>query len=445
MILRTELRRSTAPVAGIGLLVLTLGLIYLLSGPWWKGTAPWHEQWTGLAQWTRYLTVFLWPLVIGAGAWQGLRDRRSRITELLATTPKPAWRRALPTVGALALTLTGAYVVVLVVGGVQVAGTASYFHLKWLPVAGVMVLTLVGIGLLGVGIGKLLPSLLTPLVLVIAALATQISLIRTGRPQLLSPAFEAPDITVFTTVAPTVTLAQALWFAGIGATGLGLVVAASIRGRLTALLPVALAAAVAIPMLSGVAGPVVADQDARALVCDDNGPRVCVTRAHADYLPTFVGPARTALAQLRKLPTPPTSVVEVVPDKEFRAPSPDIAPVFLAADAYRGSAALLSDPEKIELNVLAGAGMPMCEGDAADWDTVNRRIAARTVVAAWFTGKLRPIPGYQDVWETVPDLIQQAWQELRALPAAEQQARVVALRDAARECRGDLLTILGTP
>lgn len=45
----------------------------------------------------------------------------------------------------------------------------------------------------------------------------------------------------------------------------------------------------------------------------------------------------------------------------------------------------------------------------------------------------------------MPDLIQQTWRELRALPADEQRARVAALRDAARECRGDLLIILGTP
>ena len=78
MILRTELRRSTAPVAGIGFLLGALALLYGLSGPWYKGSAPWDEQWTGLAQWTRHLMVFLWPLVVGVGAWQGLRDHRRR-------------------------------------------------------------------------------------------------------------------------------------------------------------------------------------------------------------------------------------------------------------------------------------------------------------------------------------------------------------------------------
>lgn len=436
MILRTELRRSTAPVAGIGLLVFSLALIYSLSGPWGKGTAPWDEQWIGLAHWTRYLTLFVWPLVLGAGAWQGLRDRRSKVTELFATTPRAPWRRALPTVGALALALIAGYVALLVVGGVQVAATASYFPLKWLPVAGVMVLALVGIAWLGMGIGRLVPSLVTPPVLVIAALAAEISVVQTSWPLLLTPAFEAPDITVFTTVATPVTLTQALWFIGIGATGFVLFVATRARTRLIALLPVALTAAVAIPVLSGVDSPVVADPAARALVCDDDGPRVCVTRAHADYLPTLVKPAREALALLGKLPSPPTSVVEMAARwDDYRPPPHDVVPVLI--DAFSST-----DPAKIRMVVLSGSAVPWCE--ETDWEATTRIIVARTVATSWLTGELAPIPGEQSLWNDAHGEIQRAWQALQALPAAEQPARVAALREAALDCRGDLSTLLGT-
>jgi hypothetical protein len=436
MILRTELRRSAAPVMGIGLVVFSLCLIYSLTGPWIHGTAPWNAEWTGLAQWTRYLTVFLWPLVLGAGAWQGLRDHRSRVRELFSTTPRPAWRRLLPTVGAAAIALTAAYVVLLVVGGVQVAMTTGYFHLKWLPVAGVMVPALVGIALLGLGIGRLVPSLVTPPVLAVAALAAQIAAIQQGWPLLLTPAFEAPDITAFTIVAVPVTLTQALWFTGIGATGFLLALAVRARARVAALLPVAVAAAVAVPVLSGTNSPVVADSDAMALVCDDDGPRVCVRHVHADYLPTLTGPAREALALMRKLPSPPTSVVEYPDPDVYEPESSAVVPFFV--DTYRRT-----DPEQIKLAVLAGAGTPLC-GYAPGWGGSTDALTARVITASWFTGELAPVPGTRFLWDAAEDDIRVAWQELRALPAGEQAAWVAAYRDAALGCDDDP-SVLDTP
>lgn len=432
MILRTELRRSTAPVLGTGFVVFSLVLIYSLTGPWIHGTAPWNTEWTGLAQWTRYLTVFLWPLVLGAGAWQGLRDRRSRVKELFATTPMATWRRLLPTAGAVAIALTAAYVVLLVVGGVQVALTASYFHLKWLPVAGVMVLALVAIALLGLGIGRLVPSLITPPVLAVAALAGQIAVVQQGWKLLLTPAFEGPDVTAFTTVAVPVTLTQALWFTGIGATGFVLALASRAWTRFAALLPVAVAAAVTVPVLSGVTSPVVADPDAMALVCDDDGPRVCVRAVHADYLPTLTGPSREALALMRKLPSPPTSVVEYPDPDVYEPESMDVVPFFVTTHR-------LTDPEQIKLAVLAGAGTPLCVY-GPDWGGSTDSITAQIVTASWFTGKLAPVPGTSYLWDGAEDQVREAWQELRSLPAAEQTARVAAYREAALRCdgRGDM-------
>ncbi len=431
MILRTELRRSTAPVLGTGLVVFSLGLTYSLTGPWIHGTAPWNAEWTGLAQWTRYLTLFLWQLVLGAGAWQGLRDGRSRVTELFATTPKPVWRRLMPTVGAVAIALTAAYVVLLVVGGVQVAATTSYFHLKWLPVAGVMVFALVGIALLGFGIGRLVPSLITPPVLAVLALAAEVAVVQRGWPILLTPAFEAPDVTAFTTVDVSVTLTQALWFTGIGATGLCLALAVRARSRVAALLPVALSAAVAVPVLSAVDSPIVTDEDAMALVCTD---RVCVRQVHADVLPALTAPAREALALLGKLPSPPTSVTEYPPADGFRSPSPDVVPVLFFGEP-------VTDPEQLRLRLLAGAGTPSCI-HTSDYEVATSQLAARIVATSWFTGELAPLPGSADVWEVAQDDIRAAWRKLRSLPEAEQVARVAAYREASLDCDGDLSTLV---
>jgi hypothetical protein len=430
MILRTELRRSTAPAAGIGFLVVSLGLVYGLNGPWGKGTAPWDEQWTGLAQWTRYLTLFLWPLVLGIGAWQGLRDHRSRVDELFSTTPKPAWRRVLPTAAALALALTASYVVLLVVGGVQVANATSYFHLKWLPVAGVMVPALTGSALLGAGIGRLLPSLVTPPVLAVAALAAQIVAIQSGW-LLLTPAFEGVNITVFTTISPTVTATQALWFLGVGVTGFGLLFAIGARARLLSLLPMALVAAVAIPTLTGVDDPTVPDPAAQSLVCDEHGPRVCVTRAHEALLPTLTGPARKALALLRKLPSPPTSVVEMASVEPVKSPP---GKVLVYLDTWTPA-----EPGELMMAVLADASGPRC--GSPDWDVQRRMAAARIIAASWLTGELRPLPGYRYEWKDAHDEIERGWRALTALPAAEQPARVEQLREATLDCHDiDLVT-----
>jgi hypothetical protein len=427
MILRTELRRSTAPVVGIGLLLVSVALLYGLPGPWGKRTAPWDEQWTGLAQWTRYLSVFVLPLVLGAGAWQGSRDKRSGVPELFATTPKAPWRRVLPTAVAVGIMLTAGYVALLIVGGVQVAGTANYFHLKWLPVAGVMVLALVGAALLGAGLGRLVPSPVTAPVLAVAGLAAQASVLQTGWPKLLTPVFDSPDITVLTTVAVTVTLTQALWFLGIGATGFGLLVAARTRTRVIALLPVVVSAAVAVPVLANVDSPVVADPGARALVCDDRGPKVCVTQAHADFLPTLTGPAREALALMEKLPSPPTSVVELAPNENASTPA--------GATPVSFPMSLPTDPAKIRLAVLTG-GAPTC--GSTDYEVIGQIGAAQTIIVMWLMGGQAPVADFQDAWAISKSEINRLWQEFQALPPAEQPARVAELREAAVFCRGEV-------
>lgn len=428
MILRTELRRSTAPVVGIGLLLVSVAFLYGLSGPWGKRTAPWDEQWTGLAQWTRYVSLLVLPLVLGAGAWQGSRDKRSGVPELFATTPRAPWRRALPTAAAVAITLTAGYVALLVIGGVQVASTANYFHLKWLPVAGVMVLALVGSALLGAGIGRLVPSPVTAPVLAVAGLAAQASVLQTGWPLLLTPVFDSPDVTVLTTVAVPVTLTQALWFLGIGATGFGLLVAARARTRVVALLPVVVSAAVAVPVLSNVDGPVVADPDARALVCDDRGPRVCVTRAHADFLPTLTAPAREALALMEKLPSAPTSVAEMAPDDYASTPA--------GATPVHFPMSLPTDPAKIRLAVLVG-GAPTC--GVTDYEALARIGTAQIIVLMWLSGERTLVPDLQVPWAASPTEIDRIWREFQALPRAEQPARVAALREAAVFCRGEVV------
>ncbi|QTR04441.1 hypothetical protein J7S33_06010, partial [Saccharothrix algeriensis] len=131
-VLGVELRRSSAPAAG--LLVGLLGALALYAPALTDQTSLWDTQWTSLAVFQRITLVVLWPLVLGAGAWQAWRDHRARVVELLATTPRPVRQRVAPTACALAIALVAAYAAVSAAGAVRVAGATSYAHLDWVAV-----------------------------------------------------------------------------------------------------------------------------------------------------------------------------------------------------------------------------------------------------------------------------------------------------------------------
>ncbi|MFD6173813.1 hypothetical protein [Streptomyces coeruleorubidus] len=449
-ILRMELRRSTAPWAGLLVLLVALAFLYGLSGPWWKGSELWTAQWTSAARWERFLLAFLWPLATGAGALQGLRDHRSGMRELLATAPRPAWQRTAKVAGASALTLTVAYLLVFLVGAVQVIAGDGYFHLAWLPILAVGVLGLVAGAWLGMGIGRTAPSALTPPVLAVASLLAMVSLTVTmdqgaggvvpNRVALLSPAL--PEVNdVFVTVAGRVSLGQAFWLLGVAATGFLLLAAAERRTRLLALLPLALGAAVALPVLpSDPARAFVVDTAAAAPVCSG---QVCVTEVNRARLGTLVGPGRDALRLLAKLPGAPGSVRETTgawPPRTQGSRRAGVVPVDFDEAGFRGD---LTGAD-LTRSLLAGAGTPPCEGEEYESRSrYVRELAARDVAAAWFLGDLRPhLLRSSSMRAEIDALARPAWNALRALPAEEQRARVAALRAAALSCDGDLLNVL---
>jgi hypothetical protein len=415
-ILRIELGRSVAPWAGGLFLVAALAFLHLVNGPWWKGDEAWTAQWTSTAWWERFALAFLWPLVVGAGAVQGLRDHRSGMRELLATTPRPAWHRAAKAAGASALALTAAYLLLFLVGAVQVIGNDGYFHVGWVPIVAVGVLGVVAGALLGMGVARLVPSALTPPVLAVAALAVTVYVAvidaradggsgpegaLANRITLLAPALP-PMRDVFLTVAGRVNLGQAVWLLGLAGTGFLLLTAATRRSRLLALLPVVLGAAVALPVLPyDPAGNHVPDSAATAPVCEG---RVCVTKLHSTRLAALAGPGREALRLLAVLPDAPVSVHE---SPGTAKPVPDGAvPVDLDAWEIRGATG-----EELTRSLLAGAGTAAC----SEYDT--RELAARTVAAAWFLGDLEPLHSHR-----MDPLSGPAWNALRALPAGEQRA-----------------------
>lgn len=436
MILRIELRRSIALWAGAAVLVVALGVLYGFAyGPWWQGTAAWTAQWTSAALWEREWLMILWPIAVGAGALQGLREHRSGMGELLATASRPSWQRVTRTAGAVAIALTAAYLLVFAVPATYlVAGGVRAFHLGWVAIVLVGVLCLVAGSWIGLGLGRTFPFVLTPPAVAVTALVLAwLSGAATasgsgGRIAMMLPSTSG-IVLPFTTPSAAVNLGQSIVLLGLAATGLLLAVAASVRGRLLAVLPVALGMAIAAMLLPPTFAEMdVEDREATALVC--NGP-VCVTAMHQARLAAVAGPGQEALRLLARLPDAPVAVHETtVPYHDVRPRSSDVVLVGLGDPELRSAT-----PAELTRLLLAGAGTPACYYRG---ELFQRELAARTVAAAWFLGELRPVPGFGPIFQARMDrLTEPAWTALRALPAPEQQARIVALRAAQLACRGD--------
>ncbi|MFJ5997089.1 hypothetical protein [Streptomyces sp. NPDC092370] len=455
-ILRIELRRSVAPWAGLVVLTSALTFLYLLDAEWWRGTTAWTAQWTPLAMWTRSLLFYLWPLAVGLGALQGLRDHRSKMSELLTSTPRPARHRAATLAGTTAITLASAYALLVLVGGAQVFTNSGYTHLGWLPVSLVGALFLVAGAVLGMGAGRALPSALTPPALTMSAFvftalmhmsmgrtetttATGITSTEPNRVSLLSPAVqEVRDVLV--TLSASVHVGQTIWLLGMATTGFALLVAATWRARLIALTPVLAGAVIALLVLpSDPRRMYVVDEAAAELVCD--GP-VCVTKTHRARLAELAGPGKEALRLLHGAlgGQAPVSVQEntsVLPDGAM----PRWSRKTVLFDFDDGVIAAAKG-EALTRALIAKGMVPGCT--PVGWSGFGGDEYAQTVAAGWVLGDLRPLPGMESagVRREVDAATRPVWKELKALERAEQLSRINAMRAAALSCEGDPFEVL---
>ncbi|MFF4483505.1 hypothetical protein ACH4TQ_15160 [Streptomyces sp. NPDC021218] len=451
-VLRTELKRSVAPWAGTVVLTSALAFLYLVDAGWWRGTTAWTAQWTSLALWTRGLLYYLWPLAVGLGALQGLRDHRSKMSELLTTTSRPAWHRAATLAGTMAITLASAFALLVLVGAVQVLANTEYTHLRWLPISLVGALSLVAGAVLGMGAGRALPSVLTPPLLAMGAFAftalMQMSLGRTetdtvtgipitepNRVSLLSPAVEeVRDALV--TLSASVHVGQTIWLLGLAATGFGLLVAATPRTRLLALTPVLAGAVVALLVLpSDPRRMYVLDKAAAELVCD--GP-VCVTRTHQAQLTGLARHGKKALRLLHGAlgSQAPVSVREntaVQPEGSMPRWSRETV-LFDFDDDIIATA----KGEELTWALIAKGMVPGCL--PVGWAGTGGEDIARRVAVDWILG----LPGQEslNVRREVDTQARAAWKDLKALPRAGQLSRINAMRAAALSCKGDALDTL---
>ncbi|MCX4768006.1 hypothetical protein OG562_45185 [Streptomyces sp. NBC_01275] len=454
-VLRIELRRSVAPWAGAVVLATALAFLYLLNGAWWTGTTAWTAQWTSMALWTRALLFYLWPLAVGLGALQGLRDHRSKMSELLTSTPRPAWHRAATGAGTTAITLASAFALLVLVGGVQVLANTEYMHLGWLPISLVGALSLVSGAVLGMGAGRALPYVLTPPALAMGAFVfTALMNMSSGRTQtttatgftstepnrvsLLSPAVdEVRDALV--TLSAWVHVGQTIWLLGMAATGFALLVAATPRARLTALTPVLAGLALALLVLPSDPGRMyVVDEAAAELVCD--GP-VCVTKTQQARLADLAGPGKEALRLLHGAlgSQAPVSVREntaVLPDGS----TPQWSRKTVLFD-FDDDIIAAAKGEELTWALIAEGIAPECT--PVGWSGFGGDLFAQTVAVGWVLGDLRPLPGTPaSLRREVDAETRPVWKELEALARAEQLSRINAMRAAAFSCKGDAFDAL---
>ncbi|MFC3499701.1 hypothetical protein ACFOOK_01630 [Micromonospora krabiensis] len=429
-ILVLELRRSAAAGAALLALVVGVAALYLTPGRW-------SEGWMPLVLASKEYLILLWPLALAAGAWQGRREHRAKVGELFATTPRSRARRMLPVLVAMGATLGLAYPLVVLAGGVRIASTAAYFPTDVVVIVLVGALSLVAAAWLGLGLGRLLPALVTaPALAVTGVLLVFFTAIM--RPDwlgaVLSPVYGSSRFYNFQTIHPRVTSALAIWMGALALTGVVLLVTRGRRARVAAVLPVLLglgAAAAVVPRdEAALVAPV--DPVARELVCTDDAPKVCVTRVNANVLDTLTPLAREGLAALGKLPGAPTEVHEdrrtyVTGETPTRDDS--VVTITVWIDNRGG----LAHRAAVVPEIVLGLGV---DGDGeCPRNGVVERAAGYYLLDREPVSDVGVVPGMISEDPEINAAAVALWRGLRQLPPAAALSRVAAVREAILACR----------
>ncbi|MFV2017044.1 hypothetical protein [Micromonospora sp. LOL_023] len=445
----TEVRRSAVPGLAVLFLVVCVGLT-LTSIEFFAG------RWTQLMMYGRGSLVLLFPLALAGGAWLGRRDRRHRVGELFATTVRPRWQRIFPLAVGYAGAMVTVYLLVLLIGAVWVIPTAGYFPSAVLGITAVGALAVVAAGWLGMAAGRAVPRIVTAPVLAVVAFAVVALLpdfvsmagydenfVKTQPDPsalLLNPA-SADSLDDFQTIAGSVSLVQAVWLGALAGSALLLISAVRRSVLALAVLPAVLGAAVAVPLLpaGGYPGAAVVDPVAVELVCDDNGPQVCVRRVHAALLPDLVEPVREALAVMAaKLPDPPVRAVQSTRMVEWAAPEQTV-------DRHDADTLTFETPS-IDRSGRADLSSGYFEAELlrAPWsqECGNSTLpsTAQEVAAAWLLGEPPVPPDWLSPEQQ--QLVEASYQALTAMPADQQRQVVAQARDAALDCDTDRLGAL---
>lgn len=421
-VLGIEVRRSAALAAALVIAVAGTVLLHATAGRWSGG-------WMALATTQREYLALLSPLAMAAGAWQSYREHRANVAELFAAAPRPRPQRIVPVLATTALAVLGAYLVTLLAAAPRIADTARYLPPAAFAVVAVGLLAMIASVWLGLAVGRLVPALATAPALAVAGFALLVFAPHALPDAGMSAAFSPMGTSMFSdydTVGAGVSLAQALWTTGIGVACVVLFAVRNRRFAFAALLPLAVGAtATALVVPTGaVYARSTLDPAAQELVCTDDAPRVCVSRAHEGLLPEVTPRARHALELLAR-----TGVVEAHEDTTTLFPPtsprarPDTALMTITVDDHGH----LADPDRLEPALLTEAftGPQSCAG------TRNFDVAIAT--AHWLLDR-KPATGPDGLALDSPQAVG-LWKHLKTLPRAEADARVTAVHRAAQKCQ----------
>jgi hypothetical protein len=273
--LRAELLRGFAPWSGLAAL-LSVGGLMASKAAQWQGS--WPETMSNLHLAAAALAV---PLALAAGAWQGGRERRTRMGELRASMPRGPLAQFLVCALPVALWVMGGYA--LAAAGSLLASLPYTSAGRPLPLVLLGDVLMVGAcALLGHVAGRIVPWRLAAPVLALGGYVLFGITVTSHSPlRYVGPAgglrFSSDAVPVWWQP-----LVFALWACALAA---AVVLAHAARRRATALVPLAAALAAATVLVQS--GDTMWQRDplTQRQVCDDSAPRVCVSAAYPGMLP----------------------------------------------------------------------------------------------------------------------------------------------------------------
>ncbi|MFJ7625424.1 hypothetical protein ACIQZN_02895 [Streptomyces sp. NPDC097595] len=395
--LRAEARRGIGPWTGLST-ALMLGVTMAAKADDWQG--DWIETQSLLHSGA---TLLAGPLVAAAACWQGARDHRRATDELWRSTPRARWQRMAVAALALALWAVVGYAVALA-GALAATWPYAGGGGPLLSLAVVDGAFLAAVALLGFSIGVLCRwRLAAPVLAALMYLVLGVPSYSESSARYLDPAVQYPlwDRLPVWWFAP----AMVAWTCGLGAAALTAVAA---RRRMSALVPLAVAAAFA-PLIVSTGDDLFQDDPAASrLACTEGSPQICLSERQEHLLPQVAEALSGLTGQLEGVRGAPERYVDRLPEQradDTWIPTPNAGWYLL-----RGR---LQHTEDYAWQVgyhLTDRGChgsdSMDAGDGRVWTTDQ-------AVASWLNGPSASFPGD----EKSPEL-----RRLEAMPEAERRA-----------------------
>lgn len=286
--LRTELRR------GVGIWA-ALPMVAIVVAGMLAHQREWVGDWVGSSYYLRNMLLLLGPVVVAAAAWQGGRDARRGVGDLLASTPRPPLHRDLASLASPTVWAVASFLLVMGMAAAITATRASYAS----PLIGFLISAVgavVALATLGYVVGRLVRwRVLAPLLALMTYVLVAALGYRSDGLAYLSPALEASG---FQGQRP-------VWWWSPASTatfllvGAGMFLLLTARRRWLGVPLLALAVLAAVPIVRTGQDAFVPDPGSEALVCKPfESLDLCMFQVHSDQLDEVAAGLAPVLAGL---------------------------------------------------------------------------------------------------------------------------------------------------